>query len=55
MWRAAYPARFFRRERLAAYKCFAAIKHIAPECPKPASDKITRNTLKRGPQPPIVR
>jgi hypothetical protein len=29
MWRATYPARFFCRERLAAYKRPAAIKHIA--------------------------
>jgi long-chain acyl-CoA synthetase len=44
----------FCRERLAAYKCPAAI-NILPELPKTASGKITRNTLKQELRPPIAR
>jgi long-chain acyl-CoA synthetase len=44
----------FCRERLAAYKCPAAI-NILPELPKTASGKITRNTLKQERQSPIAR
>jgi long-chain acyl-CoA synthetase len=44
----------FCRERIAAYKCPAQI-NVLPELPKTASGKITRNTLKQGLRPPIVR
>jgi long-chain acyl-CoA synthetase len=44
----------FCRERLAAYKCPTRI-NVLLELPKTASGKITRNTLRQNPRPPIMR